>query len=451
MQMSVLTDPLDLEIPNYRLIRRIGEGAFGQVWLAEEKLTRIYCAVKIIPGAGSKRQGVELSGVQKYRQLSQGHPNLIQLPAPPGMDKGCLFYVMELADNALGTRVAAEADYEPSTLASLLAREQRLSIDTALDYVCSILAGVDHLHHSGLRHRDLKPSNVLFVDGAVKLADVGLASRETESSVGTPGYRTPEGESDDLYAVGIMLYQMITGQPASRFPELPADLDRTHDPKRLKKVVHLFNRACDPDRSNRFDSAGQFLDAVRSSTRVSGDRRRWKSYAVQAGVAAVLISLLGWAVLFRPETLNWSNVEFVREMPLEEWQEFPQNYDAELDSRFRLTEEVSYGKEGNLILTGAFEVGYARRGCVMSLMLAVDNQIVHLIYYGKPGVDGHKNTFEERTFHLKNDVLERFRGRESCSIFVVLQPIADFFDFREQYARDPTRWNRILIGHLQRK
>ena len=108
-------NPTDLNVPNYRLIKPIGQGAFGQVWLAEEELTRIYCAVKIIPGAGSKKQGVELTGVQKYRQLSQGHPNLIQLSAPPGMDGGCLYYVMELADNAQSLyrrHIASEAGYQ---------------------------------------------------------------------------------------------------------------------------------------------------------------------------------------------------------------------------------------------------------------------------------------------------------------------------------------------------
>ena len=129
------------EIPNYRLIKRVGEGAFGEVWLAEEVLTRIYRAVKIIRGRGTSKQRVELEGVRQYQQRSHGHPHLVQV-LTVGQTPDCLYYVMEAADNALGSRVAAPEDYYPLTLASLLSREERLPLDTALEHTTAILGGL---------------------------------------------------------------------------------------------------------------------------------------------------------------------------------------------------------------------------------------------------------------------------------------------------------------------
>ena len=110
------------EIPNYRLIKRIGGGAFGQVWLAEEKATWLLRAVKIIP-AGS-HMSVELEGVRNYQQRSRGHANLIQVLHVAETD-GYLYYVMEAADSAVGSRLASPQDYEPLTLAWVLQREGR--------------------------------------------------------------------------------------------------------------------------------------------------------------------------------------------------------------------------------------------------------------------------------------------------------------------------------------
>ena len=194
--MTDTSEPVGPDIPNYRLIKRVGEGAFGQVWLAEEILTRIYRAIKIIPTGAVKKHRIELEGVRQYQQRSRGHPHLVQV-LTVGETSDVFYYVMEAADNDLGTHLASPEDYEPRTLEAVLARQGRLSRDTALDYFDTILEAVDHLHRSGLDHRDLKPANLLFVDGALKLADVGLASRDHSGMAGTPGYLTPQGKPDD--------------------------------------------------------------------------------------------------------------------------------------------------------------------------------------------------------------------------------------------------------------
>ena len=103
-------------------LRLDGLDSFGEVWLAVEVLTRIYRAIKIISGGKAARR-VELEGVREYQQRSRGHPNLIQV-LTVGEADGSLYYVMEAADNDLGSQIASPQDYEPKTLASVLVRER---------------------------------------------------------------------------------------------------------------------------------------------------------------------------------------------------------------------------------------------------------------------------------------------------------------------------------------
>lgn len=442
-----MSDAARIEIPNYRLVKCVGHGGFGEVWLAEEVLTRIYRAVKIVPAKRTKRSRTELDGVRQYQQRTHGHPHLVQVLTVGETSEGALYYVMEAADNALGSRAASPEDYEAQTLATVLDRDGRLPLDAALEYATAILDAVEHLHRNGLAHRDLKPQNVLFVDGALKLADVGLASRDAGAAAGTPGYRTPEGTADDLHALGVILYQMITGQPTWSFPELPADLDRTHDPRQLKHVLRLIDRACHPEADRRFESPTQFLDAVRRAAGMRPIRAGRKTAALVAAALLVLVLVIVWLVAARWDVPDWSDLEFVVAPNRGEWTAFSQG--DQRPSGFRL-DSGSLGREGNLMLSGPVEVGFAQPNAIMALMLAAEDEIVHVIYYGKPEEGGRQRQFEDQLFHLP-DRLKRFAGRQTCPFYLVLAPTDDFFGFCEQYAsREYDPANRILIGHIQR-
>lgn len=296
--MGKSSDTAVIEIPNYRLIKPVGRGAFGQVWLAEEVLTRIYRAVKIVPPSTGAKQRIELDGVRQYQQRSHGHPHLVQV-LTVGETSDSVYYVMEAADNALGSRAASADDYEPHTLAIELSRRRHLSFDEALSHTSAMLEGVDQLQCDELAHRDLKPENILFVDGTLKLADIGLSTSGPVGTAGTPAYQTPQNLPDDLYAVGVMLYQMISGEPASRFPELPADLDRRHGGRRLRETLQIINRAAHPDPEKRFDSAAQFLGALRRVR--SGNSPRRVALASFA-IAAIAIGTLTWTFWFNHST-----------------------------------------------------------------------------------------------------------------------------------------------------
>ncbi|MCH8968853.1 MAG: protein kinase, partial [Planctomycetes bacterium] len=225
-------------IPDYRLIKIIGRGAFGTVWLAEERLVGVYRAVKVLHREGKESSHIdrELAGVQAYQTHSQDHPHLVRiLKTGLGRRNGdeaarqVVYYVMEIADDARGPRPHRPEDYLPSTLASLIRQEERLPVTKTLALVDSLLQAIEHLHKAGVFHRDVKPCNILFFDGALKLADPGLAALENVDHIGTSGYLTPEGKPDDLYAFGKILYQMTTGLPADCFPEWPAYLDPADD------------------------------------------------------------------------------------------------------------------------------------------------------------------------------------------------------------------------------
>ena len=213
------------EVSDFELIRLIGEGGFGRVWLAASKATGRLRAVKVIPlGTAGTRDpaGREITSITRLEaNLRRQHHNLLTIHHV-GKTAENLFYVMDLADDASGV-LEPDADvYEPATLRRRLERGP-LPAEQCAARVGELLDGLASLHEAGMVHRDVKPSNCLFVDGRLRLADFGLLTRPglNVSRVGTERYMPPDGRMDaraDVYAAGLVVYEMVTGSAASNRP-----------------------------------------------------------------------------------------------------------------------------------------------------------------------------------------------------------------------------------------
>src|SRR5262245_6243559 len=205
----------------YRLIRRIGEGTFGTVWLAEDR-AGVKVAVKFFAhGAG-----------QQWQQLQDEVRSLAQLDATAGIiplkevrpDADPPYFVMSYAEGgSLAQRLEAGA----------------LPLKDAVRYFRHIAEALAFVHERGIRHCDLKPGNILFNQhGQPLIADFGQAhlSDDAAPSLGTFFYMAPEqAELDagipdtrwDVYSLGALLYAMLTGQPPRRDSSLSDELKQT--------------------------------------------------------------------------------------------------------------------------------------------------------------------------------------------------------------------------------
>ncbi len=276
-----------IHIADYDLITEIGHGAYGQVWLAREQLSGVYRAIKIIlafpppsdpPASLSQDRTIsepqeerggfirDLEGVRTYQQRVKPHPNLIGV-LHVGRSEAFIYYVMELGDDVRGPVAMDPAGYEPHTLAHEIQSCAVLPPRKALEHMVGILAGLSALHDADLVHRDVKPSNVVFKAGQPCLVDIGLVTipHPAMTQVGTPGYIPPEGLRDrrcDIFAAGKVLYEMISGLPIRRFPELAMDhLDR---PQRwhVSQANKIISRACHPDPTKRYCHAREMMADV---------------------------------------------------------------------------------------------------------------------------------------------------------------------------------------------
>ncbi|MBO4618800.1 MAG: SUMF1/EgtB/PvdO family nonheme iron enzyme [Victivallales bacterium] len=205
---------------------RCGHGTYGTVYLAEEATGRLV-ALKVFDS--SEAGDRELHGIRNYMRLPGNAPSLIVIHHT-GIEKGHFFYLMEAADNAAET----PGEYLPDTLALRMARQGRLPLDEALDICRKLLDGLELMHQADLLHRDIKPENILFVHGQPKLGDPGMAGdfAHTLSVAGTLGFIPPElfnattkpSPTTDIYALGKVLYCMVTGNPPGQYPSMPGDL-----------------------------------------------------------------------------------------------------------------------------------------------------------------------------------------------------------------------------------
>ena len=290
-------------IPDHEVLRKIGGGAYGEVWLARG-VTGALRAVKVVwredfeDARGFER---EFEGILKFEPISRDHPALVDIlhvgRSPDGVS--FYYYVMELGDDVRTGQDINPIEYEPRTLRA--DHHQATGVPwpsgDCIEVGLRLAEALNHLHEGGLAHRDVKPSNVIFVNGKAKLADIGLvAARGQRTFVGTEGFVPPEGPGSaqaDVYSLGKVLYELATGKDRMNFPELPDEMPSGAERKRWLELNRIICDVCEPRISKRkISTAGELAEALR---RIQRGKRRRRSQSAVALSTLVLLGFAGWA------------------------------------------------------------------------------------------------------------------------------------------------------------
>lgn len=304
---SASPQPTDTEIEGavigrYRLQEKIGEGGFGIVYAAQQlEGVERRVALKIIKLGMDTVNFVVRFEAERQVLANMNHPNIAEIFDAGATQSGRPYFVMQLVD---GLPINAYC------------REQKLGIEARLGLFIDVCRGVQHAHQRGVIHRDLKPFNVLVTnhDGKLvpKIIDFGVAkmtrSDPTDMAltqrgqlIGTPAYMSPEqveGSDDidtrsDIYSLGVVLYELLTGRtpfdkresfielrrkireelppkPSTRVGTIAADElaelaeQRKVEPRKLSRLIRgdldwIVMKALEKDRSRRYDSANSLL------------------------------------------------------------------------------------------------------------------------------------------------------------------------------------------------
>src|SRR6058998_347443 len=222
----------------YRILRKLGTGGMANVYLAEDEVLGRRVAIKIL----NDRHAGDDQFVERFRReaknaASLSHPNIVSI-YDRGEAEGTYYIAMEYLDGR--------------SLKELIVARGPAPIHLAVDYARQILAAIRFAHRHGIVHRDIKPHNVLVDgEGRLKVTDFGIAragvSQMTEagSIIGTAQYLSPEqargapvDQRSDLYSMGIVLYEMLTGQVPFT-GESPVEIAMKHlsDPPRPPSLL----------------------------------------------------------------------------------------------------------------------------------------------------------------------------------------------------------------------
>lgn len=290
-------------VPNHEMVRIIGRGAYGEIWLARS-LTGTWRAVKIVDRRTFESEKAfqrEFEGMSKFEPISRSDAGFVDI-LHVGRDDagGFFFYVMELADDHLSGPQIDPENYVPKTLKTELARRARLLVDECLTIGLSLTKALAALHRQGLVHRDIKPANIIFVGGTPKIADIGLVAATGQNSfVGTEGYVPQEGPGTaqaDIYSLGKVLYEIAMGKDRMDFPKLNTRLDEMPDKAALLRLNEVLLRACANDPAERYTTVEEMhadLALLREGRPVARRAKgRWPLIAVALLLAAIAVGAL---------------------------------------------------------------------------------------------------------------------------------------------------------------
>jgi WD40 repeat protein len=299
--------PASISVPEHQMLRRIGHGSYGEVWLARNSMGT-FRAVKIVFRKSFESERPferELSGIRKFEPVSRLHPGFIDvLQVGINAEEGYFYYIMELGDDQRLGQQIDPASYVPNTLAAEISRRGKLPLQECLQLGIALTHALAELHKHGLVHRDIKPSNIIFVDGLPKLADIGLVANvhEARSYVGTEGFIPPEGPGTpqaDIYSFGKVLYEASTGRDRHDFPEMPTHWGQSPDYTGLLELNEIILEACRLNPTDRYSTAWDMhadllvLVNGKSVRRLKALERRWRNVQRAAGIMAVILGIAG--------------------------------------------------------------------------------------------------------------------------------------------------------------
>lgn len=246
----------------WRLVREIGHGAYGVVYLAvapdgERTAIKVCQRDAVDPECYSR----ELRGAKLYRAIPF-HEGLVRMRTFAETEWG-FYAVMDLADDEFGRIEVPIESYRPKTLASVIKGEKALPLKECVNLAIFLARGLAALQLHHLLHRDIKPANVLYVCGRPVLSDPGLVVDESEAAsfVGTPGYVPPEKFTDaasDVYSLGLTLKAANFGRQIEDIDKGPAIVADT-GARFFPAWWRILNKATDPTPFRRYQSAKALL------------------------------------------------------------------------------------------------------------------------------------------------------------------------------------------------
>jgi serine/threonine-protein kinase len=307
------------QIDHYRIDAHVAESGMASIFRATDVRDGRQVALKI-PHPLMEADPNLFDRFQREEEIGTtlDHPNVMRTFANP--DRSRVYMVMEWVPGRL--------------LRNILAENGKLPQERALAIGLGILDALEYIHEHGVVHRDLKPENIMVDENdAVKLIDFGIASKEGakrltytgfSQALGTPDYISPEqvkgkrgDQRSDLYAMGVMLYEMLTGQTPFQGPSPLAVMNdrlinhplppREADPSISPQLQEVLYRALERDPRNRYASAREFahdlrhLDEVGVADRAeltewkkrrSGRARKLLYYGALAALPFVLFALM---------------------------------------------------------------------------------------------------------------------------------------------------------------
>jgi serine/threonine-protein kinase len=290
----------------YRIVSILGSGGMGEVYRADDMKLGQQVALKFLPAAFA-HDLAQLDLLHEEVRLGRqvAHPNVCRVYDIGEWD-GAHFVAMEYVDG--------------EDLARLLQRISRLSHDKAVEIARGVTAGLAAAHAKGILHRDLKPANIMIDGrGEPRITDFGLAMTNEESAdsnviAGTPAYMAPEqlegkaaSVQSDLYALGLVLYEIFTGRRARTGRTVP-DLRREHTTAITtpSSVVHdidpaverIILRCLETDPANRPRSARQVFEALPGgdplAAALAAGETPSPDLVAAAGIDGTLSAIAGW-------------------------------------------------------------------------------------------------------------------------------------------------------------
>lgn len=255
------TKPISIVLGDFEIISKIGEGGLAEIYLARQKSLNRRVAIKILhPRFGQDPTLVQRFDREAITLAEMSHPNIVHI-IDRGENHGRLWFAMQYV---------AGTDFQK------ILQSGNWNLERKLNVIVQVLKGLDYAHKNGVIHRDIKPANILIDnDDNALIADFGIShilgveAAELTSAgamIGTFAYMSPEQKEDssrvdhrtDIYAVGVMLHEVLTGKPPLARHKLPSQLN----PELTSAYDAVVAKALEADPAARYQKAVELKDEL---------------------------------------------------------------------------------------------------------------------------------------------------------------------------------------------